>query len=121
MISKKSSSLRSRSAEQKLATKLKTECTMQKKFGSKSFMKSAHFKEKRDAYIKSNGGKTNVSQIEEVRQKVIETNLKKFGCSCNLASEEQKELKKASCMKHYGAEHHMKSDGFKKEFFEKFA
>lgn len=121
VISKKSNSLRSRSAEQKLATKLKTESTMQKKFGTKSFMKSAYFKQKTDTYIKRNGGKTNVSQIEKVRYKVIQSNLIKFGCSCNLASEEQKELKKRSCMKHFGAEHHMKSDSFKRKFFEKFA
>lgn len=61
MKNKKAASLRSRSAEQKLATKLKTENTMQKKFGSKSFMKSAYFKKKKDAYIKRNGGSTNVS------------------------------------------------------------
>ena len=120
VISKNAASLKSRNAEQKLATKLKTESTMQKKFGSKSFMKSAYFKEKRDAYIKSNGGSTNVSQIAEVRQKVIESNLMKFGCRCNLASEEQKELKKRSYAEHYGVEHHMKSESFKRCFFEKF-
>jgi len=42
-------------------------------------------------FIKENGGECNVSQIKEIRLKVDETNVDRYGNRCNLANEKQKE------------------------------
>lgn len=114
-IEKRVKSYLSRSPEEKLKTKLQTQQTIENRFGNKCFMKSDYFKEKQLKFIKENGGECNVSQIREVRLKVDETNIDRYGNRCNLANEKQKEQKKQTYIKHYGVDHPMKNPQHKQK------
>ena len=108
IISKRVNGYMNRSPEQKLKTKIQTEQTILERFGNKCFMKTDYFKEKQKEFIVDNGGVNNVSQIEEVREKVKTTNVERFGYECNLAAPECIEKKTQTYMEHFGVDHCMK-------------
>lgn len=117
-ISKRVKTYLSRSPEAKLKTKMQTQATIEQRFGNKCFMKTNYFKQKTLEYIKENGGECNVSQIKEIREKVDKTNEKIYGNKCNLANKDQLELKRQTYTRHYGVDHPMKNENFKKQFFD---
>ena len=108
-INKRVLSYMSRSPEEKLKTKLQTEATIERRFGNKCFMKSERFKQKKLQYIKEHGGECNVSQVKEVREKVDNTNIDRYGNRCNLANKEQQEMRKQTYIENFGFDHPMKN------------
>ena len=61
----------------------------------------------------TNDGFSNITQRPDVRQKIEETNLKKFGFKSNLSSEETKQKRAATFLVKYGVEIASKSDTVK--------
>ena len=72
-------------------------------------MKTKRFNDAKLAYIKANGGESNVSQIREVRRRVIATNIANCGYSSNLASPGCLEKKRLTYIRNYGVDNNMKS------------
>jgi hypothetical protein len=57
-----------------------------------------------------NDGYSNITQRPDIRQKIEETNLKKFGFKSNLSSQDTKQKRIATFLKKYGVDNAAKSD-----------
>lgn len=65
-------------------------------------------------------GVDNWSSLPEVRQKVKDTNMKKYGYECSLQNEEVQNKRKLTCLKKYGVEYAIGSDEVQKKIRKKF-
>ena len=61
-------------------------------------------------------GVDNPSQVHEFREKVIKTNIEKFGAPCNLSTEETKQRIKETCLLKYGVENYSQTDDFRDKY-----
>lgn len=71
--------------------------------------------QKRKLICQIEHGVDNWSSLPEVRKKVEDTNIEKYGCKCTLQNEEVRKKQKETCLKKYGVEYAIGSDDVQKK------
>ena len=93
----------------------KYEDTCMKKYGVKYSLQSEEVRNKGIQTLREKYGEdiTNVFQATEVKNKIKDTNLERYGCTCVLQSEEVKKKTKETNNEKYGADYYTQTEEYK--------
>lgn len=79
------------------------------KYGCTTYFKTDEFKEKSKQTCLAKYGKPNVSQCQEIKDKIVETNLERYGCKCTLSNPDVKQKAINTTLNNYGVENPFQS------------